>query len=256
MHYGITVDALGRIYVNGGVIDHSSFINRMSVTRFLANGMSDNSFGDSGIMLSDPKDFGYDHVVNEAFALNYGSNGAYPIITAGYKGNESYFTSFLAAAYTEAGALDTLPNTSNGYMDTLFYKKASEAAYAVLAYDGYAYFAGVGGAQNETDFMLVKFALPAPAKVNALPAQPVIYLTANPNPAHDFINAKYELAEDASVQFRLVAVNSGAVYPLQQQSLKKGNYQTKLLINKVPKGIYALQLVTARGQASVKLWIE
>ena len=100
----ISQDDFGRIYVNGTVQSYNNFHYVMSLSRFLANGKADTTFGKQGIVLTDITDDIYHESGNQGIAFTYNNNGDHNIITAGYKGYTDYYSKFVSVAYDNDGA--------------------------------------------------------------------------------------------------------------------------------------------------------
>jgi uncharacterized delta-60 repeat protein len=241
--YNLVQDMYGKILVSGGVsVAGADF----SVTRFLNNGQPDNTFGNGGVAVTTTASDPYNDTWNEGVASRCVNKNNCSVVTAGIRMNDQNEKSKIAIiAYDDNGNIDSIKNTTKGYIDTTLFGGAYEGGYAALFDNDAVYVAGKTGNKNENDFLLLKFIFKSKQPVKKQPQQSDYALKIFPNPAHNFLMVNYSLNKSSIVKFQLCSLNGAQTYQLSRQASLAGAQQVKILLPvNIAKGVYTLKMIT------------
>lgn len=225
-----------------GIYNYAGAVN-VPLARFSSNGLSDPSFGNNGVVVSDRK-------VGNAFLCNsivLQPNGEILICGSGFGGG------FFSQRYKSNGIIDStfgLNGTVNTIIDTI----PSIANSITLQSDGKILVTGyvinnslqqIGVARylNDLELGIISF--------NTNNNSILIY----PIPIHQTATLKYTLSTDESISIYLFDINGKSVKTLlANQNQTKGNYTDRLNFDSnISPGNYLLVISSGKEKETVKI---
>ncbi len=76
-----------------------------------------------------------------------------------------------------------------------------------------------------------------------------------PNPTNDFLNIKFSINESQSVKLDLVSMKGEMIYS-QSVGNFKGNFERRLDLSSLTRGIYFLRITSDRGTTTTKVVVQ
>jgi uncharacterized delta-60 repeat protein len=217
--------------------------NELAMARYSNDGGPDVAFGLGGQVVTD---FG-----TESGRWSVTLQDTSRIVVAGTVGSAGN-PDFVVARYLNSGQLDSSFGV-NGIVITDMFTKTDYATAVSIQFSSKVLVAGNSGTVSSgSGISVARFlshlAVGVPNQVSVL--APTIY----PNPAHEFINVSFELAQSEWVSIRLLDLNGRVIQTLPENDvLPAGENSLKLRLRKeMSSGMYLVSIESENGRAAVK----